>query len=733
MKKITKVLALFALSTTLLVGCKNKDQSGDSSSESGEVVKTDWTDDEKSLMSSHLHGIVLPFLSKEGLEIKWNEATAEEVGYVSISAKSGSLKETEDYSKLFKAADGWQGGDESESESYTDYYFQKFVSTSEGKRGVVVHFCLGSAESPAASGDFVLEAYDSFKYEWPADVAKVFTESFGSTSYAPAFPGALHYRSGTYYNFKYITCYLEEEPALADAGYSAILEAQDPAWTVAAELDEDGYYVATSPDDKYELSYLYREDLGALRIYFQEKTYDSFPAAKLCELLDYDGIAIPALAVENAKYKIMDQRTADPSTGVLSGSIYVNIIGGTVTDLSDYNTTLQANHWYSYVDEATEEGDNSWLYAWGTDGSKLMQIYAYADAESLTFAVVGPLTAPAEWGTGEGSISEKIADYLGAGVTDVLPPVNKNVFGIFDNLARYDCVLMYCGTETYAEEVIASYGAYLTSDPDGEGEGQPLFTKVTRPVSGDWYISQNSQFAIQLVTYEADTGFYVEIDFYKVSEVPILVFPSSYVSSAIAEYATTDVVPAYSYEGDVEEYTYGQGYVLVSFAESAGVKVDEQIASYAANALLDAGYSFDEASGSYFTANKEVRITLSNYNGSLLIEYEEYAEPTATWNAENVAAMLTANGITSSVVIPELAGGSQYVVSNSKSQIIVTFGSADAATNAANAYISALAGNENFIDYRDYELGFVASDEAYTIYSVSVSGNNVIIQVYALS
>lgn len=731
MKKITKVLALFALSSTLLVGCKNKDQSGDdSSSESGEVVKTEWTDDEKSLMSSHLHGIVLPFLSKEGLEVKWNEATAEEVGYISFSAKSGSLKETEDYSKLFKAADGWQGGDESESESYTDYYFQKFVSTSEGKRGVIVHFCLGSAENPAASGDFVLEAYDSFKYEWPADVAKVFTESFGSTSYAPAFPGALHYRSGTYYNFKYITCYLEEDPAEADAGYSAILEAQDPAWTVAAELDEDGYYVATSPDDKYELSYLYREDLGALRIYFQEKTYDAFPAAKLYEMLDYDGIVIPALTVEGAKYKIMDQRTADPSTGVLKGSIYVSIIGGTVDDLRNYDTILKTNHWDSEVEEPEEEGDNTWLYAYGTDGNKVMQAYAYADAESLTFAVVGPLTAPVEWGTGEGSISEAIADYLGDEVTDVLPPVNKNVFGIYDNLAYFDCVLLFCGTESYAEEVLASYGEFLISDPDGEGEGQPLFTKVTRPASGDWYISQNSQFAVQLVIYGSK---YVEIDFYSVSEVPELAFPSSYVNNAIAEYATSDVVPAYSIEGDIEEFTYGEGYVLVSFAESAGVSVDEQIAAYAAGALTEAGYAFDEASGSYFTANKEVRISVSEYKGSLLIEYEEYVEPTATWNAENVAAMLTANGITSTIAIPELAGGSQYVVSNSKSQIIVTFGSADAATSAASAYQTSLLANENFADYREMGYGIVASDFTYTIYSVSVSGSNVIIQVYGLS
>ena len=424
----------------------------------------------------------------------------------------------------------------------------------------------------------------------------------------------------------------------------------------------------------------------------------------------------------------MDQRTADPSTGVLKGSIYVNIIGGTVDDLRNYDTTLKANHWDSEVEEPEEEGDNTWLYAYGTDGNKVMQAYAYADEESLIFAVVGPLTAPVEWGTGEGSISEAIADYLGDEVTDVLPPVNKNVFGIYDNLAYYDCVLLFCGTETYAEEVLASYGEFLISDPDGEGEEQPLFTKVTRPASGNWYISQNSQFAVKLVIY---SNTYVEIDFYSVSDVPSLTFPSDYVNNATAEYATNDSVPALSYGSGVE-YEYGAGYVLVSYADPE-VVIEDEIAAYASGALAEAGYAYDEASGSYFTANKEIRISVSEYKGSLLIEYEEFAEPTATWSAENVATMLSKNGIETAIVVPELAGGSSYLVSNGKMTITVTFGSADAASAAASDYLTALATNENFADYTSIGYGYVSSDFAFTIYSVAASGNTVVIQVYGLS
>lgn len=704
MKKITKVLALFALSSTLLVGCKNKDQSGDdSSSESGEVVKTEWTDDEKSLMSSHLHGIVLPFLSKEGLEIKWNEATAEEIGYISFSADSGSLAETEAYSKLFKAADGWQGGDESESESYTDYYFQKFVSTSEGKRGVTVHFCLGSAETPAASGKFVLEAYDNFKYEWPADAAKVFTESFDSTSYAPAFPGALHYRSGTYYNFKYINCFLEGEPAESDAGYSAILEAQDPAWVVAEEKDQDGYTVATSPDSKYELAYKYDEELGALRIFFQERTYTEWPAARVADFVDDSDFIIPAFSPSGATtYSIMDQR----QEGV--GYVWIDVAGAASSDILDYADVLTANGWY-VVESYLASGR---AVAYKNVNGKILMLNVYADDGAVVFGIKLPMVS---WP------AEEIAALYPDAEHDAVPAFTQGSVYAYETDSLENGVL-YIGVAGDEAAVAAAREAYITYITE------TLSWTVVEDTGtlGNFYVSPNEEIVLQFYTGNEANG-YVTLLFKDMEDLPAAEFPVDAIAALFPD-AEHDVVPAIEGAKSYAGPTQGGGdyyYVTVAYetAEEAAAAYESYLGLLSTN-----GFAYNPYLDWFVSEYGEIGISPiysageTSFNIFFGVAGEEPAHTDyETWSA--VSAVLS--GSYSDITVPEITGTSYGIYAGQYgNNLAVFFESASAANAAWEKFLGDLTSGGYTID-EENGTAYISEDGTWIIlYGVT---NNVLV------
>ena len=342
MKKITKVLALFALSSTLLVGCKNKDQSGDdSSSESGEVVVTDWSDADKATMSSHLYGIVLPFLSKEGAQVEWHAETEEEPAHLTIKAGASSLKETEDYAKLFKNKDGWKGGDQSESASYTEYYFEKVAVVSGQKKPIGVSFYLADADGdPAASGSFYLVAWEPYLYQWPTAVAaNLVLKQYGSVTAVPSIEADYYDYDSNGYGYSF-WAYLDSETD--DAGYGVILG--EAGWHVKSGRDEiymPGYYVATSPDQLYDIAYLYDEEEGCLDIHVQSAVLDAWPSVRISALTE-DKFVIPAFELPEKSFTYEFNLRKDEEENDYA-VIWVN--GVVASDLDDYAGILGSNDW----------------------------------------------------------------------------------------------------------------------------------------------------------------------------------------------------------------------------------------------------------------------------------------------------------------------------------------------------------------------------------------------------
>ena len=132
--------------------------------------KTNWTNEESSLMSQHLHGIVLPFLDIENASPIYDEAK-DEIRISDIQVKDDQISE---YASKFTVSDGWKNvtSDYSASSIAPEgsfYVFEKFVSIDGSKRGISVEFYGKNGSSYSKSGDFYLTAYDPFYYEYPSN------------------------------------------------------------------------------------------------------------------------------------------------------------------------------------------------------------------------------------------------------------------------------------------------------------------------------------------------------------------------------------------------------------------------------------------------------------------------------------------------------------------------------------------------------------------------------------
>ena len=245
--------------------------------------KTAWTDEEKAIMTAHLHGVVLPYTGFEESVVLYDE----EAKSVLIQ---GGLLETNtlaNYASLITAA-GFKRVNSS------SYVYEKEIQTAEGKRFVRVGFM-------SNSGSFYLEAYDPYYYSFPTAFAKEIASSFfGSTDVPPAFEGADYYEASS--SYVAIFCYLKSTTANDD--YTTLLKTA--GWDVQDEK-KDGFFVAVSPDGKYAVCYLYNNELSSFDIYFGPVDFWNKSVVEAF-FNKYNGyvVDIPAFNVKDAEYVFME-------------------------------------------------------------------------------------------------------------------------------------------------------------------------------------------------------------------------------------------------------------------------------------------------------------------------------------------------------------------------------------------------------------------------------------------
>ena len=261
---------------------------------------------------ANIDGVVIPYVGFDA-DVEYDD-------YYGDVAVTGGWLDINDLAEIADAFedDGWTGGDMS---AYYDldaghiYSYTKWVDTAEGQRLVSAMFYLGQEADYV--GSLTMYISDPFYYEWPEDAFNYFiynTVSSGTTSYElpPEFE-ADYYEINS--NYLFVSCYTEGDGS-DDAGYGEILE--DAGWTILEERDSYGYYVAVSPDESYQLSYLYNAAYGSLDIYVESyagggsidaQAYDHWDNAAVNGIFNYYGLTnfgVPAFEAEEATYYFVE-------------------------------------------------------------------------------------------------------------------------------------------------------------------------------------------------------------------------------------------------------------------------------------------------------------------------------------------------------------------------------------------------------------------------------------------
>lgn len=567
--------------------------------------KTAWTDEEKAIMTAHLHGVVLPYTGFEESVVIYDE----EANVVLIQ---GGLLETNtlaNYASLITAA-GFKRVNSS------SYVYEKGVQTADGKRFVRVGFM-------SNSGSFYLEAYDPYHYSFPTAFAKEIASSyFGSSDVPPAFEGADYYEASS--SYVAIFCYVESTTANED--YTALLKTA--GWDVQDEKKE-GYFVAISPDGKYAVCYLYNTELGSFDIYFGPVDFWNKSVVEAF-FNKYNGyvVDIPAFNVKGAEYVFTESNLNEQAYyyGVYEAiHAFMYIYGAKATDVATYVDILTTAGW-----EVSLDGNTYRAYLTIPDEGIARIEFAYNDKEGAIVVTIYFMLDPIpviEWP------AKEIADLLGEYLTDIVPEYTgaNQGFTILNDM--FGTAVMVKIEKNTEDAALASYIQTLTTNG---------YTALDEEEYGEnYFISQNKEIIVNV--YWADRGS-ITIAFEK---APLTGFPSAVIDMM---FDATDTVPAST---DADSYSYrvvdnGQHLeitCLYSSDNAATVGFNNYV-----QALLNAEYSaYGNIAGytSYRSKNEEFIVTPYKPGGPgfYILVYGPLANQ-SKWPANTIANLFTAEGYT---------------------------------------------------------------------------------------
>ena len=606
--------------TTVYVSFKNnkgEDKTFQFSITVSKAPKRAWTDEEASVMSSHLNGVVLPYTGYEESKISYSEEDdkvyilggAKEAGFISNYVSKLKSLGFEEYFIISGESCG----------------MEKAVTTDHGVKHVYVY--VGFEEN-----QLYIEAYDPYFYEFPtAFVQYIASKYFSSDTVVPSIT-ADYYETSE--DNLCVICYLTASKD--DAGYSAILTAAN--WDVQSEKSDDGYYIAIAPDRTFEIAYLYTS--GKLRIYIEPVFFWNADSIRNF-ILKYDNYAfdVPALNISGAQYQFVES----PNNALYYASgiyeaihAWMYIYGGQESDLATYAATLNNAGWDVY-----NENDFYYCYLTIADkgiarvefeyskGTIVITIYSHLDPLPLT-----------SWP------AEEVNKLLGQYLNDVVPAfsgANRGFTILNDVLGTGVMVNVDRGTEYTA---VASYIQTLTVNG---------YTKLDEEEYGlNYYLSPNREIIINV--YSAQKGS-ITIDF---RQAPLSAFPSNVIDQMFN--ATNDTVPV---EIGASSYNFmiadNDGNLTIVCHYSSKEEAIAAVNAYT-NKLLDAEYTEHGTIASYKTyasKNKEFYITPYNpgdNNLYLLISGPLSPLPTF-WPASDIAELFAAKGYTDA--LPEYNGAYQ--------------------------------------------------------------------------
>ena len=713
--------------------------SEESSSEVPPDPERDWTNEEKTLMEEHLHGIVLPFLDVEGIALSFDETT-EKFSTGALTIEEGTIAA---YAELFDESQGWndvsyQYNAYSTAPAGSFYVFERFVQTEEGKRGISVQFYGNDGSSYTTAGPMYLFASDPFDYEFPdldAEYAQYNVD--GAPIPAPNNPD-LYYEfapssnNATYHDYgmdEYLnaTIYiygLDEDGFLAYAQ-----QCISAGWTIEEGTDPDTYvatFVNTLEKTQFTVDVYFTEDYVALSFYYMAEeipitTWAGVVEAMNAILEEYAleplPFAVPAYEGQGFVYDVQDWIED-------YGEIDILITGTTSADEALFGAVLEEAGWTVDLEGGvatleTADGVAKIEFFYSSYSGRLC-IYVFVDLEPLPTA---------EWPAAD--VAALLAS-LDPTITDALPAYeyapNGTTFQIYNDAYGAGVLIKLADGET-EEGTIELYELFLTEAGFTAVEGQDGF-----------YESPNGQYLVEL--YSGEDG-YVSIEV----SVPTK-YPTEEVNAAVEAMLgeeLTNVIPAAEGAGDYYVYTGNADMVQVqcNFGSSASAA----LAAYE-SALSAAGYIYagdDIYGGSYYnTVDEQIYICVWVYQSSYLIievyEGSYEAVDTSVWPAETIMSLLQGLNPEITDVLPECLNGAAYDAHLADAddtyadvKVIVSPAEGYTAAQIIAAFNAALeAAGFVKVDEDDYGAYYDSPNGQYNV-TAWVGGSNVIIDILLIA
>lgn len=280
-----------------------------------------WNEDELALIDTYAHGIDIPYLLLEGNgELYFDDY----YGCLSMTGASVSKADLDAYAQLFIDAE-WEVVASLE-DNYL-YEFSKSINTVEGERFVVVDiYALDETGYYAEQGEFWLDIYDPYLYEWDAEfVNEIVYYLTGQEISVPAFEAKYYVFNTSFisYGMAWVECYTDDDNAssvyeedLIAAGYSIDKD--------EAEVD----FLAYDPSGYLMISVTYYAEYGYLDI--------TFYALEVPPEEDPDGGYSALNVMKEICYNLFEDETAYDDDG--EGGYYTIVSFGEAEETEEYLT-----------------------------------------------------------------------------------------------------------------------------------------------------------------------------------------------------------------------------------------------------------------------------------------------------------------------------------------------------------------------------------------------------------
>ena len=466
-----------------------------------------WSDKIAEFIYDNLNGLVLPYFHFEGLTVSSvpDLAGCPHLVIQAPSIEDGDLNEI---ATLFDA-DGWDVEDTSAHDggpAGSSWEFTKVVQDAFGTSAEIMIYSYGidyvnGVSTYSTSGQLYFEAFIQDYLSWPMKVAIQFAQEAGrrtNQTIPPTVP-ADHYAVS--FTSRYIDCFYEDTSGNDDGGYSAIIGAK--GWNVLEEPDPFGYIIAVSPDQNYQVSYLYSGIEECLRLCFEyyDGPFDEWREYNIENFfLEWENYPwdVPEFESENGKYYFTENEDNNLAYENSAWDNFYGIVaikGVTSSEIHTYNVDIFNDGWESQGYENGYEiltlEENGRIYT--------IRTKSYEENEVLCFEIqylyeFSDAPGTSSWPSDD-EIKEWLEESIPGTVNDILP--SYDVFGVSYDFGA-SVIFVYLPAN-YEGDPKAEYEAILT-DPSNGFVGD-----------GGLYHSPNGEYDVSVAYWDEEHILYINI------------------------------------------------------------------------------------------------------------------------------------------------------------------------------------------------------------------------------